>query len=647
MNLITVIPLSRAKVAQNLSYFTASDVQVGSVVSVPIRSKNIHAIVTDVKPAETAKSEIKKASFEIRKLNKIKATQFFSKTFMESCMTLSDFYTTNIGPVVYSLVSETLMDNVGKIQMPPQTYNTAPINSSETYAVQGDDGDRISTWRSLTRQEFAKKNSVAVYLPTIEDALNIYDALEKGIEGYIFLLHNELTKKKIVDTWNKISKTEHPVVVIATPSFSILPRQDIQSIIIERENARGWISQRTPYMDTRHCLEFIARKEKKNVYLADNMLRTETLNRLDEAEIAQGSPFKWRSISDAKDSLIDMLYEKNKITEKEIPTENNRAPFRVISKELEKLIIKNKEENLHLFIMATRRGMAPITICDDCETIVGCRNCSAPMVLHTSRENNKNFFMCHKCGERRSAEETCIKCNSWRLTPLGIGVDRVYSEIHEKFPDHDIVEVNSDSTKTEKQIILAIEYWKSHPGSILIGTEMTMLYIKEKVDHIAVVSLDSLFSLPDFRIEEKIMYTLIRLRSMASRIFMVQTRKPDEKVFDYGLKGNLSDFYRTTIASRKIFNYPPFKILVKITIEGKKDEIAEMMGEIQKDIGEGESGGYDLEIFPAFTATVRGQSIIHGLLRIDPMKWPDMKLINILRNLPPNISVKVNPESLL
>jgi hypothetical protein len=50
-----------------LSYFTTSDIEVGSIVSVPIRSKNIHAIVSEVRPAEEARSEIRNAPFEIRK----------------------------------------------------------------------------------------------------------------------------------------------------------------------------------------------------------------------------------------------------------------------------------------------------------------------------------------------------------------------------------------------------------------------------------------------------------------------------------------------------------------------------------------------------------------------------------------------------
>src|SRR5262249_39383803 len=153
------------------------------------------------------------------------------------------------------------------------------------------------------------------------------------------------------------------------------------------------------------------------------------------------------------------------------------------------------------------------------------------------------------------------------------------------------------------------EKFASRPGSILLGTEMAITHLPAKIDHAAVASLDSLFALPDFRIQEKIMYTLIRLRSLARRSLLVQTRRPEEKVFEYGLRGTLSDFHRAAVEERRQFKYPPFSVLVKITLEGKKDAIAARMAEIKEALAPDE-----LDIFPAFTSTVRGNYVIHGLL---------------------------------
>jgi primosomal protein N' len=650
MNIITVIPLARTKGISELSYFTAADVPVGALVTVPVRSKGVSALVTATRPAFDIKAEIKNAPYPLKKLDRVRATKFFPATFVHSCKKLADYYTADIGSIIDALISDALLENASKITAPKlqgRTSTSSPSVPDETYAIQGDDEDRIGSWRSLIRQEFARKRSVVIYAPTIEDTKNISATLTKGIEGYIFTLHSKLTKKQLIETWESIASTAHSIVVVATGSFAILPREDIDTVIIERENGRGWIGTKLPYMDMRHALETIARDNGQTVYRADSLLRAETLYRVDNHEISLGSPFKWRSVSLATDALIDMKQavvasrpQTNHDTEQ--PTLDTTPKFRVLSRDLEDLIRYNKDESTHLFILTIRRGSSPITVCSDCDTVVTCKNCSGPVVLHTSTGSGKNFFMCHRCGERRSAVEVCITCGGWRLAPLGIGIDKVYEDIKERFPLIDIFKIDADSAKTDAQIADVLEKFRSKPGSILLGTEMALVYLTEKIDHIAIASLDSLFALPDFRIHEKIMHMLIRLRGLARRSFLVQSRKADEKVFDYGLKGNLSDFYRATLDDRKQFSYPPYSTLIKITIEGKKDAIAARMAEVQRLLEPRE-----IDIFPAFTATVRGNSIIHGLLKLPQGGWPNTDLLEKLRQLPPDVKVKVDPESLL
>ncbi|MEN9912870.1 MAG: hypothetical protein RLY66_278 [Candidatus Parcubacteria bacterium] len=650
MNIITVIPLVRAKGVDELSYFTASTVPVGAIVTVPVRSKNVAALVAATRTAFDIKAEIKSAPYALKKLDRVRATVFFPPAFVHACKKLADYYATSMGSIIDALISDTLLENANKITAPAREKKAgAQGTPDETYAIQGDDEDRIGSWRSLIRQEFARKRSVVIYVPTIEDAKNVTSTLTKGIEGYIFALHGKLAKKQLIETWESIATTAHSVVIVATGSFAVLPREDIDTVIIERENGRGWIGAKHPYMDMRHALETIARASGQTVYRADSLLRTETLHRADNHEIAQGSPFKWRSVSLATDVLIDMKREStpspyNRIQQSE-PTESpvtEPAKFRVLSSELDELIRYNQSESSHLFILTIRRGTSPITVCSDCDAVVSCRNCSGPVVLHTATGSGKNFFMCHRCGERRSAAETCTFCGGWRLAPLGIGIDKVYEDIKERFPSIDVFKIDADSTKTDSQIATTMENFRAKPGSILLGTEMALVYLTEKIDHIAVASLDSLFALPDFRIHEKIMHALIRLRGLASRSFLVQTRKADEKVFEYGLKGNLSDFYRSTLDDRKQFSYPPYSTLIKITIEGKKDKIAAQMGEVQRLLEPRE-----IDVFPAFTATVRGNSIIHGLLKLPQGGWPNTDLLSKLRQLPPDVKVKIDPESLL
>jgi primosomal protein N' (replication factor Y) len=648
MNVITVIPLSRSKIGEELVYFTSQKITLGSIITVPLRKKTIYAIVSKIEEGRDIKSQIKNASFELKKIENIQSTYFFPEYFINRIKKISEYYATTSGSVIEALTSKVLMENIESIE-PPQQNKILNTDHSRprVLAVQGDDNDRISSWRSMIRQEFASKRSLAFYLPTIEECRQLFEALQKGIEDYIYILNSDLNQKKLISTWNKIAKNDHPIVIIATGSFALLPRTDIKNVIIERENARGWIQQKRPYLDLRHAIIELSNENNQNIYLADTILRIETLENIEKEKYEYGSPFKWRSISSAQDILVDQKkkHKSDNIANSENDYKNineRKGSFNILSEQLKELIKKNNEESTHLFIFALRRGLSPLTSCDDCGTIVMCNNCQSPVVLYTSEGSKKHYFMCHRCGERRSADELCKNCTSWKLTPLGIGIDKVQDEIKKSFPKIDIFKIDSDTTKTEKEIRDRINKFKEKPGSILLGTELAMQNFNEKVEHIAIVSLDSLFSLPDFRIQEKINYNITRLRHQAIRTILVQTRRAEQKIFDYSLKGNISDFYRSSIEERRMLNYPPYSILIKITIEGKKESIANTMADVAKFLEP-----HEIDIFPAFTSTVKGKSIIHGLIKVASHAWPDLELVKKLISLPPIVGIKVNPETLL
>jgi len=626
MFIIEVIPIAKAAGLDSLSYFTSQEVLLGAIVTVPLRRKMVKGIVTGVRPAADMKSEIRNAPFALKKLDKVKSAEFFSREFMATAQASADYYATSIGAILDILVPEYILKNIGKLKRAKKASKPPSELPPEKYVVQGDYEERYGTWKSLIRQEFAKKRSLFFLYPTIEEATHAFGILERGIEGYAFILHGSLTPKKILQTWNEIMLEEHPVVVIATGGFLSLPREDIETVIVERESSRSYKILRRPYLDIRHLAETLAEKRKMRIFFADSFLRLETLYRQEEGELTEASPFKFRSLSTARDVLVDMRQSKTP----------NSPSFKILSEEVETLISRTKDESEHMLILATRRGMAPSTVCGDCQNIVICNNCSSPVVLH------KNYFLCHRCGERRSTEEFCKVCGSWKLGVIGIGIDLVEEKIKDKYPIVSLFKIDSDATPDEKSIHKVIENYRAQPGSILLGTEMMLQYVHDKVESSAIISLDSLFSLPDFRIHERILSTLIRMRSLTTRDFVVQTRKADEKVFDYGLKGNLNDFYRATIEERKKFKYPPFSLLIKLTLEGKKDEIVRTMEEVQTLLEP-----LEVDVFPAFTHTVKGNHVLHALIRLDTEKWVDEELCAKLRTLPPSVTVKVDPETLL
>ncbi len=69
---------------EKLSYFSPENVPLGSVVSVPLRSRSVPALVVESEDAEAMKSELKTSAFAMKKINKAEPLSLFSSAFVKA-----------------------------------------------------------------------------------------------------------------------------------------------------------------------------------------------------------------------------------------------------------------------------------------------------------------------------------------------------------------------------------------------------------------------------------------------------------------------------------------------------------------------------------------------------------------------------------
>ncbi|HBD24834.1 MAG: hypothetical protein A2566_02500 [Candidatus Zambryskibacteria bacterium RIFOXYD1_FULL_40_13] len=632
MRIVTVIPISKGIGKDTLTYFTQKSVTAGSIVSVPLRNKMVFGLVTESKVAQEMKSELKSLSYNIKKIDNIETHSFISSSFIESAEKIADYNASSVGAVLSALLPKTILEESKELSYTPKEKPVGIFH--ETLLLQSDDEERYATYKSLIREEFAKNRSVFFCMPGAEDLLNAKLSLEKGIENYTHILHSGLSKKDIVSTWQKIIAEEHPVLIIATGLFLSIPRDDLGAIILEKESSRAYKMQTRPFIDIRSAVEIIAKKFRVKLVLGDIFLRTETLWEEKNGTYADLAPLKFRSLTTATCELIDM----------KTPQDMKKKEFKILDEKLKKIIIEAKENNEHTFLFCGRKGLFPQTVCSDCGTVVVCKNCNTPVVLY-SRKNNgvqKNLFVCNHCGERRDAEELCAHCKGWRLNPLGIGIDRVVEEVKQLIEDVNLVVIDKEHISTHKQAVKARDLFYKTPGSIMVGTEMALTYLNEKIENSAVVSLDSYFSIPDFQINEKIFHILLTLREISQKSLVFQTRQENPKIFDYALRGNLIDFYRDEIEERKSIGYPPFTTYVKMTLEGEKNTVKKMMEAVVELMKP-----FEVNTFDAFTPGSKLKYTTHGLISLPKGRWIDQELLTKLRNLPPQFMIRIDPITLL
>ena len=635
MFLIKCLPIAKSLNKDFLSYFSKESIEKGSLIKVSVRKKNVKALVIECTSIREAKTELRKALYSLKKVTSITSKNFLSKKYLDAIQRTSEYYGTSMGQTLYQLIPAPILENTALLS----TFNKKGIYFSPTksdtnlkYVMQDNTEERFGYFKSLIREEFAKKNSLFICLSQNEDIKQTKEILERGIEKYVATFHKEMTRKDFQEEWKKASNQKHPVVIIATPRWLFIPRDDIKTIVIEKENSEGWKTISRPFLDIRVFSEIYAEEIGAKIIFSDTFLRVDTLYRHKQGELQKFEQVKWRLDLKEDICLINNTDIKYKIGE-----------FKALSSLVIKEIEKSIKSGQNVFVYTTRKGLSPVTICNDCGHYVLCNNCKSPMVLYTGKGSNN--FKCHQCGEMRDATEKCAKCGSWNLVDLGIGFEKVKKEIQERFEHVNIFELNKDLKINNTKATKIVENFYNTKNSILIGTEFALSYLNKKIGTIVISSLDSLFSIPDFRIREKIFRIMIQCRNLSKGKLIIQTRNLSDVSIESIVDGNLLSFYNQEISERKILDYPPFGLFIKLTTRGTLSQVSKSSEIIKEMVKE-----YNLDDVSYFSSSheKKGeQKAFNVVIKVQKDTWPNQEILNFLRLVPPNFELKIDPDNLL
>jgi primosomal protein N' (replication factor Y) len=404
---------------------------------------------------------------------------------------------------------------------------------------------------------------------------------------------------------------------------------------MEHESSNAYRTIFPPYFDLRIFAEIYASKINAKFILADSLLSFETIARKEIDNLGEINP---------------MSFKINFKGEIQIPEKSEK--FKVLKNESKKEIKNTIAKKQNVFIFSLRKGLASMTICRDCNQEVLCEECSAPLVLYLSRDSTKRMFICNRCKKEASTETKCKNCGSWNLMPLGIGTDTVFEEVKKEFPDINVFKLDKESAKTGKNAEKIIKEFEESKGSILIGTEMALFYLKEKLSLTVIASFDSLWSIPNYKINEKIIRLMTQIISKTEKKFIVQTKNEQDPAILAIKTENLLSFVREELKDRENIGYPPYKTFIKISYIGNKEETVKTKEFLKKFLKE-----YDPIIFSGFIAKQKGKYATNVLIKKNRNEWSlpelssgsaiDQNLFEKLIFLSPTFLISIDPEDLL
>ncbi len=227
-------------------------------------------------------------------------------------------------------------------------------------------------------------------------------------------------------------------------------------------------------------------------------------------------------------------------------------------------------------VLYNRRGYAPVLECAACGGHYTCPSCGTSLVSH----REKRRLTCHYCGFFLPLPDACGTCGG-ALSLLGHGTERIEEALRAAFPDVGVVRMDADTTGARGSHHAILETFRRGEARLLVGTQLVAKGHDFPDVHVAaVVGVDHLLMLPDFRSAERTYALVTQLAGRAGRgdvpgRVLVQTRHPDHFVFqrlagdhDPEAPDETAAFYTEEARIRRVLGYPPFARLVLLRFEG-------------------------------------------------------------------------------
>ncbi|MDX1607812.1 MAG: primosomal protein N' [Candidatus Spechtbacterales bacterium] len=547
---IPLISLPRQQI-QLPSYFSSEKFETGQLVEVPMRTRKVPAIIITREQAEKKKQNIRKSAFSLRKIERALAKgPILPKKFLKLATRLSDYYFAPAGlmlrrmlPPFFSKPNAPLLKMLSSLSPPPEFSEE---NNSKKILICGD-------YKSRNKEyiKYAKEGGALVIVPEfmqisyLENILPTKDLVK---------IDSSMPRTKWRKAWKDAyeGKIEN---IIGTRSALFTPFKNMETIILDNENNTSHVSwDMHPKFDARYAAEEISKIYNTNIIEGDLIPSIEKYH--------QAKNEDWQIIKKsshlAKCKIIDM--------KKELEKEN----VSILSEELQKQIKEVGKKDKMLLFMA-RRGLSSALVCRDCGYIVNCPDCDTPAILHKGGK-----LICHRCGKKMPAPDICPSCRGHRIKQLGGGTQLVAEEVVKIAPNIKIKRIDSDTAKTPEEQKEILDEFKNGDINILIGTRSALKdYMLPKIDNAAIVMMDAILHLPEYKASERVFELLWRLKNITSKKVLIQTYHPELSVFTSINENSFENFYNDELKKRQLFKWPPYSQLIKLTYRHKNAATAE------------------------------------------------------------------------
>jgi len=423
----------------------------------------------------------------------------------------------------------------------------------------------------LIRQALEQKKQVLYLLPEIALTVQIMQRLQRVFGNRLGIYHSKYADAERVEIWQKQLSANPYDVILGARSALFLPFQRLGLVIIDEEHESSYKQQDpAPRYHARSAAIVLAR-----------MVGAKTL-----LGTATPSMESYHNAKTGKYGLVELFqrYKGIELPEIRVVDIQDLQHRKMMSGPFSPLLLaetrKALERGEQVIFFQNRRGYAPMIECKQCGWVPHCQHCDVSLTLH----RNLNQLTCHYCGYTYQVPSVCPNCGGTELQTKGFGTEKIEDVVRDIFPEARVARMDLDTTRTRQAYERIIRDFSVGRTNLLIGTQMISKGLDfDKVSVVGILNADAMLNYPDFRAYEQAFMMMSQVSGRAGRkgrrgLVILQTRNPGSPVIQQVVRNDYTGFYKTLVAERQLFHYPPYYRLVYVFLKHRQNAVVESAG---------------------------------------------------------------------
>ena len=423
----------------------------------------------------------------------------------------------------------------------------------------------------LIQQTLDQKKQVLYLLPEIALTVQMMDRLRRVFGNRLGIYHSKYSDAERVEIWQKQLSQNPYEVILGARSAVLLPFQHLGLVIVDEEHETSYKQQDpAPRYHARSAAIMLAQ-----MFGAKTLLGTATPS-LDT----------YHNAKTGKYALVELFqrYQGIELPEVQIVDIKDLQHRKMMNGPFSPLLLNKVREALEhgeqAILFQNRRGYAPVIECKQCGWVPRCQHCDVSLTLH----RHLNQLTCHYCGYTYQVPTECPNCGCTQLQTRGYGTEKIEAEVRDIFPEARIARMDLDTTRSRQAYERIISDFAAGRTNLLIGTQMISKGLDfDKVSVVGILNADTMLNYPDFRAYEHAFTMMSQVSGRAGRkgkrgLVILQTKSPDLPLIHQVVQNDYTAFYRSMIAERQQFHYPPYYHLVYIYLKHRSDSLVETAG---------------------------------------------------------------------